>query len=497
MDTDRGHLVYRFGEFELDTAQRVVVARPGGERLKLTPRVYDTLLYLVEHAGELVTRTALLQAVWAGVIVEEGNLTQTVHVLRRALGESPLEHRYVVTEPRRGYRFVADVSVVVATRAPDPAPLPPSRQPWRHLTVAFAAGVLLAIAAWFQVQRDRVADGTPSGANLVAAPGEVVTAGDASLDPRARACLSQAQFFFHRRAAGDLQRARECLEQAQGVEPLNAVIPARLAGVYLVLRAEGLLDRDAALAGQRAAAERSLQLDPSLAEAHLRMAQYLWATSRVAEARRHFERGVALDPDHPLALSMQAGQAARRGRLEEAIELQRRSVALEPLAATQRGNLGAYLLAAGRLDEAEAEFRHAEVLNPSIADPGLAFTLILQQRHAEALDRILRWPADALRDQALALAYGGLGRARDADLALDRLRASSEPDGPLRLAEVLALRGERDAAFDGIARALMSREARHSAPAPERESQELALRLSPFFVDLRGDRRWNELLASS
>ena len=463
MDTDRGHLVYRFGEFELDTAQRVVVACPGGERLRLTPRVYDTLLYLVEHAGELVTKTALLQAVWAGVIVEEGNLTQTIHVLRRALGESPLEHRYVVTEPRRGYRFVADVSVVAAARVPDPAPVARSRPPWRAARSAVAAGVLLAVAAGLYVQRDRVTDVASSGADLVAAPGESASEGVAALDPRARACLSQAQFYFHRRGAGDLHRARECLEQAQAIEPLDALIPARLSGVYMVLRVEGLLDADAALAGQRAAAERSLQLDPGLAEAQLRMAQYLWATSNVAEARRHFGRGVALDPDHPLALSMRAGQAARRGHLEEAIELQRRSVSQEPLAATQRVNLGAYLLAAGRLGEAEAEFRHADALNPTIADPGLAFTLILQQRHAEALERILRWPADALRDQALALAYDGLGRSRDAERALERLRASGEQDSPLRLAEVLALRGERDAAFEEIARADVSR--RRARPA--------------------------------
>lgn len=497
MDTDRGHLVYRFGEFELDTAQRVVVACAGGERLRLTPRVYDTLLYLVEHAGELVTKAALLQAVWAGVIVEEGNLTQTIHVLRRALGESPLEHRYIVTEPRRGYRFVADVSVVTDARPPEPARDVPLRRTWRSGPVTVAAGVLLAVVVVLYVQRDGAIGGVPSGADAIAASGGFVTQGDASLDPRVRECLSQAQFFFHRRAAGDLQRARQCLEAAQGIEPRNALIPARLSGVYQVMRAAGLLDRDAALAGQRESAERSLQLDPRLPEAHLRMAQYLWATSNHAQARRHFERGVALGPDHPLALSMQAGAAACRGHLEEAIALQRRSVAQEPLSAAQRANLGAYLLGAGRAGEAEAEFRHAEALNPSVADPGLTFTLILQQRHDEALERILRWPTDALRDQALALAYDGLGRTRDAELALDRLRASDEPDSQLRLAEVLALRGERDAAFDGIARALMSREARHSAPAPERESRELTLRLSPFFVDLRGDRRWNDLLASS
>ncbi|MCM2312195.1 MAG: tetratricopeptide repeat protein, partial [Steroidobacteraceae bacterium] len=250
------------------------------------------------------------------------------------------------------------------------------------------------------------------------------------------------------------------------------------------------------LAGQRAAAERALRLDPRLPEAHLRMAQYLWVTADGAAARQHFARGIALGPERPLALSMQAGKAARHGHLEQAIDLQQRSVAQEPLAAAQRANLGIYLLAAGRLHEAEVELRRAEALNPALADPEIALTLILQRRYAAALERILRWQPGARRDQALALAYAGLGRARDAEAALGRLRASDDPDSQLMLAEVLALRGELDAAFDGIALALVARGAGGTSPAAQQESTDLALRLSPFFADLRQDRRWDGLLAS-
>lgn len=491
MDTDRGHFVFQFGDFELDPSQRTVVARPDGRRVKLRPRVYDTLLYLIEHAGRPVTKKQLLQEVWAGVIVEEGNLTQTIHVLRRALRESPQEHRYIVTLPRRGYRFVADVHTVRVV--PPSAASPTTRtRPWvKAGKVALAAGLLLTSSGGLLFDPDRGGHGTE-----IRAQDEVLAAErETSPDPRADALRSQAQHLFHRRGAGDLLRARASLERALQLAPRDAAAAALLAGVMHSLGDAGLLDRDAARAGQRKAAERALQLDAMLPEAHLRMAQLLWSESDDAAAQRHFERGVALGPDRPLALSMQAGIAARRGDLQQAIELQRRSVALEPLAAVQRANLGTYLLAEGRLLEAEAEFRLAQALNPELADVEIALTLVLRRSPEAALERILRWAPGPARDQALVLAYDGLGRASEAEAALKRLRADEAYENAVRLAEILAMRGERDEAFDGLARALVAYGRVGAAAASERESRELELRLSPFLADLRRDRRWGGLLA--
>jgi DNA-binding winged helix-turn-helix (wHTH) protein/Tfp pilus assembly protein PilF len=491
MDTDRGHFVFQFGDFELDPSQRTVVARPDGRRVKMTPRVYDTLLYLVEHAGRPVTKNELLQEVWAGVIVEEGNLTQTIHVLRRALRESPQEHRYVVTVPRRGYQFVAGVHTVRVVPPSPQAPTPRVR-PWvRVAKVALAAGLLLTSSGGLLFDPDDGGDGIEKRVQ-----GETLAAPrDAMADPRADALRSQAQYLFHRRGAEDLLRARRNLERALALAPRDAAAAALLAGVMQSLGAAGLLDRDAARAGQRKAAERALQLDATLPEAHLRMAQLLWNESDAAAAQRHFERGVALGPDRPLALSMQAGLAARRGDLRQAIELQQRSVALEPLAAVQRANLGTYLLAEGRLLEAEAEFRLAQALNPELADAEIALTLVLRRSPEAALERILRWAPGPARDQALVLAYDALGRASAAEAALERLRADPAPENAVRLAEVLAMRGKREEAFDGLLRALAADGSDGTGADLELESRELALRLSPFLVDLRQDRRWSALLA--
>lgn len=83
------------------------------EPITLTSKVFETLLYLVEHRGELVEKATLMKAIWPNVVVEENNLTQNISALRRALGETALEHRFIVTVPGRGYRFVAEVRTLV------------------------------------------------------------------------------------------------------------------------------------------------------------------------------------------------------------------------------------------------------------------------------------------------------------------------------------------------------------------------------------------------
>ena len=78
----------------------------------MAPKVLDTLVHLIERRGELLDKRALVEAIWPHVVVEENNLNQTISALRRVLGERPGEHRFIVTEPGRGYRFVASVSVL-------------------------------------------------------------------------------------------------------------------------------------------------------------------------------------------------------------------------------------------------------------------------------------------------------------------------------------------------------------------------------------------------
>ena len=92
----------------MDSAKRLLFGRDG-QPLSLTPKAFDTLLYLVEHREAMLDKEELLKAIWPDTTVEENNLNQNISALRRVLGEKPAEHNYIVTVPGRGYRFVAEV----------------------------------------------------------------------------------------------------------------------------------------------------------------------------------------------------------------------------------------------------------------------------------------------------------------------------------------------------------------------------------------------------
>jgi DNA-binding winged helix-turn-helix (wHTH) protein/TolB-like protein/TPR repeat protein len=115
MQQKNGHL-YEFGPFVLDTVQHLLSR--GGQSIPLTPKTYDALLVLVDNCGRMLTKDELMKALWPNSFVEESNLTQQISMLRKTLGESAGEDRYIVTIPGRGYRFAAEVKVL--PESPDP-----------------------------------------------------------------------------------------------------------------------------------------------------------------------------------------------------------------------------------------------------------------------------------------------------------------------------------------------------------------------------------------
>ena len=105
----KSHLTYEFGDFRLDASRRLLFAKGASEPLPITPKVFETILYFVERPSDLLKKDTLLAELWPGLVVEETNLAQVISVVRRVLGESRGENRYIATVPGRGYRFVADV----------------------------------------------------------------------------------------------------------------------------------------------------------------------------------------------------------------------------------------------------------------------------------------------------------------------------------------------------------------------------------------------------
>lgn len=106
MNESPGQL-YAFGPFHLDAVRRVL--RRDSELVALKPKVCELLLVLIEQRDRVMDKDELMQRLWPDTAVEENNLTVNMSALRKALGESASEHRYIVTVPGRGYRFVASV----------------------------------------------------------------------------------------------------------------------------------------------------------------------------------------------------------------------------------------------------------------------------------------------------------------------------------------------------------------------------------------------------
>src|SRR5262245_57518861 len=98
---------YEFGPFVLDADERLLFR--AGEVIPLRPKVFNLLLALVEHSGHILSKDELMNLVWADAVVEEGSLTRNISALRKALGESSDEYRFIETIPWRGYRFVGTV----------------------------------------------------------------------------------------------------------------------------------------------------------------------------------------------------------------------------------------------------------------------------------------------------------------------------------------------------------------------------------------------------
>src|SRR6267142_230151 len=104
---------YRFGQFVLDQGRRTLSR--ANSPISLTPKAFDVLLFLAQNPNRLVTKEELLQAVWGDTFVEEGNLTQYISHLRKALGANSEDTRLIVTIARKGYQFTAGVTVAEST----------------------------------------------------------------------------------------------------------------------------------------------------------------------------------------------------------------------------------------------------------------------------------------------------------------------------------------------------------------------------------------------
>src|SRR5215469_16475295 len=157
--------LYEFGPFRVDPEKEVL--QRDGNPIPLQPKTFQVLLVLVRHNQEVVTKDDLMKTVWPDTFVEEANLSRNIFLLRKALGESPQDHRYVVTVPGRGYRFAEEIqfvpehplNIVASQHSKVQVEVKESsRWPWLAIAAGVLATAVVAFAAvvayrWHRQQR--------------------------------------------------------------------------------------------------------------------------------------------------------------------------------------------------------------------------------------------------------------------------------------------------------------------------------------------------------
>ncbi len=191
-----GREVFDCGDVRVDLG-RVQVTR-GGQPVPLEPKTFEVLRYLIEHRDRLVTKEELLDTVWKDVFVTPNVLTRAIAQLRKGIGDEAHDSTFIETAAKRGYRFIAPVTLVAAeseggTRVHTPAPPVPRRWPWAAAAaiVLVALGVLAALA----LRDEGAGDGASLRIERITGSGDVI---DAAMSP-------DGNYIAYVRAAGGVQ----------------------------------------------------------------------------------------------------------------------------------------------------------------------------------------------------------------------------------------------------------------------------------------------------
>jgi DNA-binding winged helix-turn-helix (wHTH) protein/tetratricopeptide (TPR) repeat protein len=377
---------YRFGPFLIDRAG--YRALRGTDPVDLTPKLLDLLLHLLDHAGTLVTKEQLLDALWPGANVTENALTQAVSELRDALGDDAGAPRYIKTVARRGYRFIAQAEAVEPPRS---VRVEPSRASFPDRADAIAVMDFVNVT------------GDPESAWLSAGIAETVTGDLRALDhfrvvDRGRVIeavrgtdgsLQQVVNALGARLAvvGSYQRngprvriTARVVNVASGEALADAKVDGPLDGIFdLQDQVVAQFSQELGVPGGRSGAGTrdtpSLQAYRAFTEGSLRLETL--DVREMPQAIVDFERAVTTDPRYALAHAGLASaelalyEATRSDNepaghlLERAVEHARHAVQLDDSLAEAHATLALVLVSAWQTAEAAGAARRAVSIEPS------------------------------------------------------------------------------------------------------------------------------------
>jgi TolB-like protein/DNA-binding winged helix-turn-helix (wHTH) protein/Tfp pilus assembly protein PilF len=599
---------YEFGPYRLERSTRRLLR--AGTAVSLTPKAFDTLLALIERRDRVVGKDELMKLVWPDSFVEEANLSQTIFILRKTLGEAPDGRPFIDTVPRRGYRFGASLRE-------DSGHLPPPQpvaQPRRSQVLRAAGGLALAGAlVWFassliwssanpaerieslvvlpfenlsdgegrdalaesmadalttklgqiaalrvisrtsattyqgtaktvpqigeELNVDGVVEGTVHAADgrvrlnlkLIHAPTDrTVWAQMYESDPEhalelhndiARAIAGRTgvrlttldserlaettrvsgkvyeaylkgRYFWNRRSEPDMQQAIAHFEDALRHDSGYAPAYAGLADSYALYGSYGwALEGGDAWTRAIAMAEKALELDDRLADAHTSRARIaLNYDLDWARAGEGYRRALQLNPGYANAHHWYGYYLMLSGRLEEGEAEIRRALELDPLSPIINANIGMAFYFGRRYDAAIAHWQRALDMhrNYRLLHVYTATAYIGKDMYPEALAELQKSQslsgAGSWETALVVHTYARMGRTEQARQLLSRVVAEGDPAAYAIALAYVGL-GDHDRAFHWIDRALETRMgAFNEVPA------------DPIFDPLRPDPRFSALV---
>ncbi|MGI9265699.1 MAG: tetratricopeptide repeat protein [Gammaproteobacteria bacterium] len=281
------------------------------------------------------------------------------------------------------------------------------------------------------------------------------------IDEQAYKMALQARYFWNRRSEGDGQAAFDLYQQALELAPEYAPAWAGISVAYRDLARRGRIPEEEGLILAREAAEKALQLDPKLADAHIRMGQVWGQAGEYAKQREAIETALALEPNNSTALAVMANVYMSLGEFDKAIAMYQQAEAVDPMGALWPGTLVEPYLLVGHFDDAENAASRAYDLNDNelMYRTNLTYAYVVQGGHDEEVlqllqDEALDWQEHpdnlATRYLHLAIAYHALGRQDEADETARKLDALDYTYEELMFVALHSLQGDLDRAFASL-----------------------------------------------
>ena len=281
-------------------------------------------------------------------------------------------------------------------------------------------------------------------------------------DPDAHRLYLLARHLLERYTREDTSRAIEYLKEALTRDPAHALALADLSRARAREASEGWVPVAEGMDRAREAVERALSLNPDLPEGHVQIGwirmSYDWD---FLGAEASMARALELTPANAIAFNAAGLLAKAFGRLDRAIGFYRRALEQDPLSSVYFRNLGSALEDAGRFGEAEAAYRSALELAPQSAGMtrgNLSLTLLALGRDEDALAEGTRGPDGGVRSWAQAIVHHGLGHVAESGAALQELIEECSENMAYQIAQVFAVHGEADRAFEWLERAYAERD---------------------------------------